>query len=98
MHGDANRDLSFDEDDIMQILTTSKYGTGEPAIWDEGDWNGDGVFDQKDIIVALSTGRYLSGPYAASGPEVFAVPEPSGFLLLIIALSSLVTIARIRIG
>ena len=63
--GDANRDLSFDQRDIDQVLRSGKYSTGQPATWQEGDWNGDGVFDQRDLIAALQTGHYLQGPYAA---------------------------------
>ena len=38
--GDANRDFSFDQLDIVQVLQAGKYLTGQPATWGEGDWNG----------------------------------------------------------
>lgn len=63
--GDANRDLRFDQLDIVQVLQAGKYWTGEPATWREGDWNRDGLFDQTDIVAALQTANYLQGPYAA---------------------------------
>jgi hypothetical protein len=63
--GDANRDLKFDQQDIVQVLQAAKYLTGQPATFEEGDGNGDGVFDQLDIVAALQTGNYLKGPYAA---------------------------------
>jgi hypothetical protein len=63
--GDANRDLQFDQHDIVQVLQAGKFRTGEPATWEEGDWNGDGFFDQLDIVAALQTGNYLQGTYAA---------------------------------
>jgi hypothetical protein len=63
--GDANRDLQFDQLDIVQVLQAAKYLSGAPATFEEGDWNGDGVFDQLDIVAALQTGNYLKGPYAA---------------------------------
>jgi hypothetical protein len=71
--GDANRDLRFDQLDIVQVLQAAKYLTGQPATFEEGDWNGDGVFDQLDIVAALQTGNHLKGPYAARAVEaVFA--------------------------
>jgi hypothetical protein len=63
LYGDANRDQGFDQLDIVQVLQTAKYLTGEPATWSEGDWNGDGVFDQGDIVAALATGNYMQGAY-----------------------------------
>lgn len=63
--GDADRDLDFDQFDIVQVLQADTYLTEEPATWQEGDWNRDGVFDQLDIVAALQTGDYLQGPYAA---------------------------------
>jgi len=66
--GDSNRDFQFDQLDVVQVLQTAKYLTGQPATWQEGDWNDDGVFDQIDIVAALQTGNYLQGPYAAHMP------------------------------
>ena len=75
--GDADRDLDFDQLDLVQVQVASKYLSGQPATWGEGDWNGapggsqdappagNGFFDQLDIIAALGAGTYLSGPYAA---------------------------------
>ena len=64
--GDANRDLQFDQLDIVQVLQAGKYLTGQPTDWSEGDWNGDGVFDQIDIVDALRTDNFLNGLYAAN--------------------------------
>ena len=67
--GDANLDERFDQRDIVQILQSGKYLTGEPAKWTEGDWNGDGEFDQLDIVTALLGGNYLrSSQNAMAGP------------------------------
>ena len=63
--GDANRDGEFNQLDIVAVLQSAKYLTGEPATWSEGDWNNDGLFDQADIVAALQAGNYLQGPYAA---------------------------------
>jgi hypothetical protein len=78
--GDADRDLDFDQIDLVQVQIAAKYLTGQPATWGEGDWDGapggsqseppagDGFFSQTDIIAALSAGFYLQGPYAALAP------------------------------
>jgi hypothetical protein len=63
MAGDANRDFSFDQFDLVQVMRARKYDTGEAADWEEGDWNGDGLFNRLDVVAALATGNYLAGPY-----------------------------------
>ena len=94
--GDANRDLSFDQRDLVQVLQRAKYLTGRRASWGDGDWNGapdgspgsppvgDGVFDQKDIVTALQNGLYLKGRYAASidvPTSASTIPEPASVVL-----------------
>jgi hypothetical protein len=56
--GDANRDGVFSQRDIVQVLQSAKYQSGEPASWAEGDFNRDGLFDQHDIVAALQSGTY----------------------------------------
>ena len=56
--GDANADGVFDNDDLVQILQSAKYRTGQPATFEEGNWNDDGVFDQEDLVAALRFGDY----------------------------------------
>ena len=63
--GDANADGQFDQLDIVTVLQSAKYLTGQPATFAEGDFTGDGVFDQADIVATLQTGHYLNGPYVA---------------------------------
>ena len=75
--GDSDRDLDFDQLDLVLVQQGGKYLTGQAATWGEGDWNGapggsadtpptgDGLFNQLDIIAALNAGKYLQGPYAA---------------------------------
>jgi hypothetical protein len=75
--GDADRDLDFDQLDLVKVQTAAKYLTGQAATWGEGDWDGapggspgdpppgDGFFGQLDIVKALAAGKYLNGPYAA---------------------------------
>ena len=80
--GDAERDLDFDQFDIIHAFVAgNKYDTDEPATWEEGDWNGapggsadeppkgDGVFDRWDLTPALNTALYLTGPYGEGGRE-----------------------------
>ena len=62
--GDANGDGSFDHDDILHVLATGKFESGEPATFEEGDWNGDGFFSFDDILTALAAGNYENGASA----------------------------------
>ena len=78
--GDADRDLDFDQLDLVKVQIAGKYLTGQAATWGDGDWNGapggnvdappvgDGLFNQLDIIAAVGNGLYLAGPYAAIQP------------------------------
>jgi hypothetical protein len=79
--GDADRDLDFDQLDLVQVQVAAKYLTGQAATWGDGDWNGapgggranppagDGLFNQLDVVAAQQAGRYLTGPYAAVQPN-----------------------------
>ena len=79
--GDADQNLEFEQNDLVQVLAANKYLTGNPATWGEGDWDGapggevgsppagNGLFDQTDIVKALAAGTYLTGPYAAVGKD-----------------------------
>ena len=75
--GDANEDRQFDTADIVQVLASNKFETGQPATWGEGDWNaapdesisdaapvGDGVFSTTDVVAALAANLFETGPYA----------------------------------
>ena len=57
--GDANGDGFFDRNDIVSLLQSGKYETGEAATWSEGDFNEDGIFDKLDLVTALQIGDYL---------------------------------------
>ena len=63
--GDANRDLRFNQLDVVLVLQGGKYLSGETATWREGDWTGDGVFNQLDLLAALQGGPFLVGGQAA---------------------------------
>jgi len=82
-YGDANLDGEFNSGDFTQVFLAGEY---EDAIddnsgWAEGDWDGDADFTSKDMITAFLDGGYEQGPRQS----VSAVPEPSPFLLVIVA-------------
>ncbi len=81
-YGDANLDGEFNTGDLVQVLETGKYETQQYASWSEGDWNGDGVFGTGDLVIALEDGGYEQGPRT----DAMAVPEPAGWLLLLMGL------------
>ena len=84
--GDANEDWQFDQWDIIQVLRSVKYNTGQQAQWDEGDWDKNGVFNRFDIVAALQTGNYRQGPYASlakSARDADAVFDEMGLQQLI---------------
>jgi hypothetical protein len=69
--GDANEDGQFDQRDIVLVLRSGKFRSGEPADWSEGDWNEDGQFDQRDLVEALQTGEYQRGASARRADAFF---------------------------
>lgn len=80
--GDANLDGLFGSDDLVEVLATGLYESGQPATWTQGDFDRDGLSGTSDLVTALATGAYEAGPVAATA----AVPEPSGMLLLAMGL------------
>ena len=90
--GDANLDLEFNSGDMVQVFARGKYEKDEDATWGEGDWNGDQKFGSSDMVAAFADGGYEKGqkPQAA----VSAVPEPSGWLPLILGVAALLTVRR----
>jgi hypothetical protein len=83
--GDADLDGQFNTSDMITVLAAGVY---EDAIagngsWATGDWDGDGDASSSDLVAALADGGYELGPRAA----VPAVPEPSSFLLSLVALA-----------
>ena len=79
--GDANLNGEFNSSDMVQVFAAGKYETGEDAGWSEGDWNGDGLFDSSDMVTAFADGGYEKGLRT----DAVAVPEPGGWLLLMMA-------------
>ena len=88
--GDANLDLEFNSGDMVQVFTAGKYETGEEAGWSEGDWDGDRIFSSSDMVKAFVDGGYEKGPRT----DTLAVPEPGGWMLLMLAAVSLLTVRR----
>lgn len=87
--GDANLDGEFNSGDFVQVFTTGKFETVDPANWSEGDWNADGLFNSSDFVAAFADGGFEAGPKPAA-----QVPEPTGILLLTICCGAV--IARLR--
>ena len=56
--GDSNHDGQFDRLDLVLVLQAGKYGSAQPARFEEGDWNVDGVFDRLDIVFVLQARIY----------------------------------------
>ena len=80
--GDANYDREFNSADFVDVFIKGKYELNVAAVWSEGDWNGDGRFDSGDFVASFVDGGYEQGlPTAA----VSAVPEPSAWILMLLA-------------
>jgi uncharacterized protein YjbI with pentapeptide repeats len=90
--GDANLDLEFNSSDMVQVFVAGKYEIGKDASWNDGDWNGDGIFDSGDLVIGLSTGCYEGSCGGPRPRPSVAVPEPSGWLLLLLAGMSLLSV------
>jgi hypothetical protein len=58
------------------------YETGQTAGWEDGDFSGDGVFDSSDLVIAFVDGGHEQG----ERQRAVAVPEPSGWPLLVMGL------------
>ncbi|MCA9197253.1 MAG: hypothetical protein KDA87_06930 [Planctomycetales bacterium] len=90
--GDSNGDGEFSSGDFVQVFGVGKFETGEAATWSEGDWNLDGEFTTSDFVAAFTEGGYELGPRAG----VSAVPEPTGFVVLLTSLCGLTMFRRRR--
>ena len=83
--GDANLDGEFNSDDLVAVFKAGEYddSVAENSDWAEGDWDGDGDFTSGDLVAAFKDGGYEQGPRIAAN----AVPEPSGFGMMTMALA-----------
>ena len=90
--GDANLDGEFNTNDLVNVFQAGEYEDDEDlnSTWSTGDWNGDGDFGTSDLVLAFRDGGFEMGPREA----VRAVPEPSGFAMLSIALVVLTVFPR----
>ena len=93
--GDANLDGEFNSGDFVEVFTAGKYEADVEAVWGEGDWNSDARFNSGDFVVAFTDGGYERGPAAIAAASV---PEPSGFVMLVLALCAVVGRRTIRLG
>lgn len=88
--GDSNLDGEFNSGDLVAVFQAGRYETGNVATWSQGDWNADGVFNSGDFVTGFQGGGYEQGPRG----EVRAVPEPTGMLGLIAALTGVAIYRR----
>jgi hypothetical protein len=79
-YGDADLDLEFNSSDLVLVFQVGQYEDDLPynSKWNTGDWNADLELDSDDLTLAFQSGGYEQG----RRPTGFAVPEPSGLLLL----------------
>ena len=89
--GDADLDGEFNSADLVIVFAAGKYETAERSGWAEGDWNGDFRFESGDLVSAFADGGYELGPRMA---RPIAIPEPSSFLLTLLATLSFIAIRR----
>ena len=90
--GDADLNGEFVSSDIVVVFVAGKYDTGQEAGWAEGDWDGDGVFSSGDLITALVDVGYEKGQLT----DGVDMPEPGGWLLLILGVGLLLTVRKGR--
>jgi autotransporter-associated beta strand protein len=81
MAGDTNLDGSLDILDAAAFASSACFDAGTLASWADGDFNGDGLVDVLDAADFATSGLFDAGAYAATVPQVAAVPEPSAGLL-----------------
>ncbi|MDG2381914.1 MAG: PEP-CTERM sorting domain-containing protein [Pirellulaceae bacterium] len=83
--GDSNLDGEFNSSDFVAVFAAGEYedNVDDNSSWSTGDWNGDTEFDSSDFVTAFTAGGY------EVGARVFAVPEPSSLIILLIGLVGL---------
>jgi hypothetical protein len=89
--GDANRDGKVDINDLTRVLTS--YNQTGGMDWGTGDFNSDGKVDINDLTIVLT---HYNQSVGASAGGIAAVPEPSGLVLLGIAVAGLLACTRRR--
>ena len=78
-----NLDGEFNSGDLLVIFQAGEFEDDVigNSTWATGDWNGDADFDTGDLVFAFRDGGYERGPRRL----VAMVPEPSGFILVMLA-------------
>jgi hypothetical protein len=100
--GDTNLDGTVDILDLVQISAAGRYGSALPAHWAQGDFDYDGKASLFDLVAIVSSGTYGKRNYlasvGASGTAVTAVvvPEPTGFVVIIMAAAGVGIRRRLR--
>ncbi|MCA9215773.1 MAG: PEP-CTERM sorting domain-containing protein [Planctomycetales bacterium] len=92
--GDSNLDGEFNSGDLVQVFAAGEYEDSVEmnSTWEEGDWNGSGDFDSGDLVTAFQDRGFEQGIRTG----VTVVPEPSGILLISLALIGWMGNARKR--
>jgi len=88
LRGDIDLDHDVDTFDLTQMIINYTGALGSGTTWLTGDTDGDGDTDTVDLTTAII--NFTSARNAAA-----AVPEPSGLLLLVLAVGCL-AVARVR--
>jgi hypothetical protein len=86
--GDANLDGIVDDTDITIVGAT--YGTTAGAVWALGDFDYDGDVDDSDVTLVGALYDPLAPPLnpglaAPPSASIAAIPEPAGWVLVVVA-------------
>ena len=85
LYGDANLDGTVDGQDFI-AWNNAKFTAN--AAWTAGDFNADGAVDGQDFIV------WNLNKFQSADARTAAVPEPSGLLIIAMAMGAVVTRRR----
>ena len=77
---------------MLDVLSSNKYNTGEPAGWADGDFDGNGTFDRLDLLEAVAGDGFNMGPR----PAAVTVPEPGSAPLALVAGAAILGFRRRR--
>jgi autotransporter-associated beta strand protein len=84
--GDADLDGTVSTADLNAILTSGLLNSGHSgAVWSQGDFDYDGRVTTADVNALLATGLLNTGSYLPPPATLVGVPEPTSWLLLVMA-------------
>ena len=87
LSGDANLDGTVNAVDAS--IMAANWGRTDHVLWGHGDFNEDGVVDSEDAaLLAQNWGTSSSGSTPAETALPNAIPEPSGCILLLAGLAT----------